>query len=108
MEVLRTPDERFEKLAGYPFAPHYSEIPDGQGGRLRIHHVEQGPAGGRWTRRHALLRRTAIGVIPQNVAGRTGPGRQSSLALRNSYLVGVLTRRALMQPRHWRIGFSRS
>src|SRR5277367_2976692 len=23
MHVLRTPDSRFEKLAGYPFAPHY-------------------------------------------------------------------------------------
>jgi haloalkane dehalogenase len=46
MEVLRTPDERFEKLAGYPFAPHYKEVPDGEGGRLRIHHAEQGPADG--------------------------------------------------------------
>jgi haloalkane dehalogenase len=46
MEVLRTPDERFEKLVGYPFPPRYTEIPDGEGGRLRIHHAEQGPADG--------------------------------------------------------------
>ncbi len=26
MEVLRTPDERFEGLDGYPFAPHYAEV----------------------------------------------------------------------------------
>ncbi len=46
MEVLRTPDERFEKLESYPFAPHYNEIPDTKGGRLRIHHAEQGRADG--------------------------------------------------------------
>lgn len=38
MEVLRTPDERFQGLPGYPFAPRYTEV-DG----LRIHHVEEGP-----------------------------------------------------------------
>lgn len=25
MKVLRTPDNRFENLSGYDFAPHYSE-----------------------------------------------------------------------------------
>jgi len=38
METLRTPDERFAALAGYPFAPHYLEV-DG----LRIHYVDEGP-----------------------------------------------------------------
>ncbi len=38
MDVLRTPDDRFENLPGYPFAPHYAEV-DG----LRIHYVEEGP-----------------------------------------------------------------
>lgn len=46
MEILRTPDERFENLPGYPFAPHYTEVPDGEGGELRVHHVEEGPADG--------------------------------------------------------------
>ncbi len=48
MQVLRTPDERFEKLPGYPFAPHYTDVPtgDGEGGTLRIHHVDEGPADG--------------------------------------------------------------
>ena len=27
MKILRTPDERFDGLADYPFAPHYCEIP---------------------------------------------------------------------------------
>ena len=43
MKVLRTPDDRFENLPGYPFEPHYAEIPDGEGGRLRLHHVDEGP-----------------------------------------------------------------
>ncbi len=43
MQVLRTPDERFEGLPGYAFAPHYRDIPDGSGGELRIHNVEEGP-----------------------------------------------------------------
>jgi haloalkane dehalogenase len=44
MKIFRTPDERFADLPGYPFAPHYTEIPDGGGGTLRIHHVDEGPA----------------------------------------------------------------
>ena len=46
MKILRTPDERFENLPGFAFAPHYGEVPDGEGGRLRIHHVDEGPADG--------------------------------------------------------------
>ena len=38
MELLRTPDERFAGLPGYPFAPHYVEV-DG----VRIHYVDEGP-----------------------------------------------------------------
>lgn len=40
MDILRTPDERFEDLAGYPFAPHYI---DHEG--IRIHFVDEGPRG---------------------------------------------------------------
>ena len=43
MKVLRTPDERFENLPGYPFEPNYIEVPDGEDGLLRIHHVDEGP-----------------------------------------------------------------
>ncbi len=38
METLRTPDQRFANLPGYPFTPHYVEV-DG----LRIHYVDEGP-----------------------------------------------------------------
>ena len=40
MDLLRTPDQRFAGLPGYPFAPHYIEV-DG----LRIHYLDEGPAG---------------------------------------------------------------
>ena len=43
METLRTPDERFVGLDGYPFEPHYVEIQDGDGGALRVHYVDEGP-----------------------------------------------------------------
>src|SRR5438552_3046977 len=48
MEILRTPDERFTDLPGYPFAPHYVDVDagDGSGDTLRIHYVDEGPAGG--------------------------------------------------------------
>ena len=46
MEVKRTPDERFENLADYPFAPHYLQIADGEGGELRLHYLDEGPADG--------------------------------------------------------------
>jgi haloalkane dehalogenase len=39
MQVLRTPDERFDTLPGYPFAPHYVEL----GGGIRMHYVDEGP-----------------------------------------------------------------
>ncbi len=46
MQVLRTPDDRFDDLPGYDFEPHYVEVPDGDGGCLRMHWVEAGPAAG--------------------------------------------------------------
>jgi haloalkane dehalogenase len=42
MDALRTPDDRFADLPGYPFEPHYAVIPDGEGGTLRVHHVDEG------------------------------------------------------------------
>jgi haloalkane dehalogenase len=44
METLRTPDDRFDGLSGYPFEPHYTEIDDLDGGTLRVHHLDEGPA----------------------------------------------------------------
>jgi len=37
MEILRTPDERFENLSGYLFSPHYVEV-----GGMRMHYVDEG------------------------------------------------------------------
>ena len=39
--VLRTPDERFQGLPDFDFAPHYKEI-DG----YRVHYLDEGPSGG--------------------------------------------------------------
>jgi haloalkane dehalogenase len=46
MQVLRTPDARFEALADWPFAPHYAEIADADGTALRLHYVDEGPRDG--------------------------------------------------------------
>ena len=46
MEVLRTPDSRFENLPGFPFAPRYRDVDSGDGGVLRVHYVDEGPADG--------------------------------------------------------------
>jgi len=43
MKTLRTPDERFAGLPDYPFAPHYADIDDGDGGTLRVHYLDEGP-----------------------------------------------------------------
>jgi haloalkane dehalogenase len=45
MDVLRTPDERFENLPGYPFVPNYLEVPRGDGtdATLRVHYLDEGP-----------------------------------------------------------------
>ena len=45
MKIVRTPDERFANLPGYPFEPHYTEVDSGDGeGTLRVHYVDEGPA----------------------------------------------------------------
>jgi haloalkane dehalogenase len=47
MKVLRTPEERFEKLPGYSFSPNYIDVSDGDGpsadgSDLRMHYVDEG------------------------------------------------------------------
>jgi haloalkane dehalogenase len=41
MDVLRTPDERFENLPGYGFAPHFVDVAG-----MRMHYVDEGPRDG--------------------------------------------------------------
>jgi haloalkane dehalogenase len=43
MEILRTPDERFEGLTDYDFAPHYRQVTARDGSPLRLHFVDEGP-----------------------------------------------------------------
>ena len=42
MKTLRTPDECFSSLPDFPFAPHYEEVGDGEGGTLRVHYLREG------------------------------------------------------------------
>ncbi|QYG94182.1 haloalkane dehalogenase [Iamia sp. SCSIO 61187] len=44
MDTSRTPDAAFADLPDFPFAPHYVEVDDGDGGTLRVHHLDEGPA----------------------------------------------------------------
>jgi haloalkane dehalogenase len=46
MEVLRTPERCFSDLPGFACEPRYGEVPDGEGGSLRMAWVEDGPADG--------------------------------------------------------------
>lgn len=46
MKFVRTKDERFVGLPGYSFAPHYVNVPDDEGGVLRLHYVDEGPRDG--------------------------------------------------------------
>lgn len=42
IEALRTPDDRFEGLPDWPYAPHYVDDLSGYEG-LRVHYVDEGP-----------------------------------------------------------------
>jgi pimeloyl-ACP methyl ester carboxylesterase len=42
LDALRTPDDRFAALPGFPFAPHYVDDLPGFAG-LRVHYVDEGP-----------------------------------------------------------------
>ncbi|MDP9117782.1 MAG: haloalkane dehalogenase [Actinomycetota bacterium] len=43
MDVVRTPDDRFDSLPDFDLEPHYADIASGDGGTLRIGWVEAGP-----------------------------------------------------------------
>lgn len=44
METLRTPEDRFVGLPGFDFTPHYASVDDRDGGRLRVHYLDEGIA----------------------------------------------------------------
>lgn len=41
MQILRTPEERFDNLPGYPFEANFADI-----GEVRMHYVDEGPTSG--------------------------------------------------------------
>jgi haloalkane dehalogenase len=46
MEILRTPDDRFENLPGYDFQPHYLEVAAEDRTPIRMHYLDEGPRDG--------------------------------------------------------------
>jgi haloalkane dehalogenase len=46
MRLLRTPEDRFADLPDFPHEPRYGEVPDGDGGTLRMAYVDAGPPDG--------------------------------------------------------------
>src|ERR1700736_4059955 len=99
MGVLRTPDERFAGLPGYPFEPHYVQVETEGIAPLRMHYVDAGPADGSvvllvhgqptWS----YLYRKVIGVLtgaglraiaPDNI----GYGRSDKLTEPTDYTFG--------------------
>ncbi|MGD1109725.1 MAG: haloalkane dehalogenase, partial [Mycobacterium sp.] len=43
MDVLRTPDSRFENLEGYPFVANYLDVSASDTQPLRMHFLDEGP-----------------------------------------------------------------
>ncbi len=46
MRLLRTPDDRFADLPDFDLAPQYADVPDPDGGALRMAYVRSGPDDG--------------------------------------------------------------
>ena len=42
MNILRTPDKRFENLPDYPFESNYLTVPGPEDTQLRVHYVDEG------------------------------------------------------------------
>ena len=97
MNILRTPDSRFDNLLDWPFKPHYTQITDPATGQsLRLACVDEGPRDGptvllmhgepTWSYlyRHIIPRLVELGcrvVAPDLI----GFGRSDKLAERNDY-----------------------
>lgn len=46
MNIVRTPEERFENLKDYPFKTNYVEIKHSDGTPLRFHYLDEGNPNG--------------------------------------------------------------
>ena len=99
MDVVRTPEERFVDLPGFPFEPHYVSLGSG----LRMHYVDEGPPSAppvlllhgqpTWS----YLYRTVIPVLAAGGYRAVAPdlvgfGRSDKPAQRTAYSVGGHTR----------------
>jgi len=42
MDIVRTPENRFENLKDYSFTPHFVEVEAGDGSQLQIHYLDEG------------------------------------------------------------------
>ncbi|MDQ1360792.1 MAG: haloalkane dehalogenase [Acidimicrobiaceae bacterium] len=47
MDVVRTPDDRFALVPGFPYVPHYVDVSDDEGGGLRVAYIDEGPVDAR-------------------------------------------------------------
>ena len=76
MPVLRTPEDRFADLPDFPFAPHHlTPSKDARLGPLRMHYLDEGPAGGapgRAAARRAHLVVHVSGTPSVPLAGEAG------------------------------------
>ena len=76
IESLRTPDEHFNELPDWPFAPRYLDDLSGYEG-LRIHYVDEGPSDGATSRclygesTWSYLYRTMIAIVFETGTGRS-------------------------------------
>jgi haloalkane dehalogenase len=95
MDVLRTPEDRFADLPGFPFTPHYAELSDG----LRMHYVDEGPREAQtvlllhgqptWS---YLYRKVVDGLVAHGLRAvapdLVGFGRSDKPAMRTTHTVG--------------------
>jgi haloalkane dehalogenase len=95
MDVLRTPEDRFADLPGFPFTPHYAELSDG----LRMHYVDEGPRAAQtvlllhgqptWS---YLYRKVVDGLVAHGLRAvapdLVGFGRSDKPAMRTAHTVG--------------------
>ena len=45
MKKLRTPDQQFQNLPHFPWEPHYADVPDGEGGTMRVSFLDENADG---------------------------------------------------------------